>query len=81
MSSAGAIAPLCQLDRMEYIQLVEFSIVPTPELEEALRHAGKFGEAAAILTETEGAASWRGPGVSGGSGRAVALEMMEGELS
>ena len=55
--------------------------MPTPELEEALRHAGKFGEAAAILTETEGAASWRGPGVSGGSGRAVALEMMEGELS
>jgi hypothetical protein len=43
-----------QLERMEYIQLVEFSIVPTPELEEALRNAGKFGEAAAILTEAEG---------------------------
>ena len=42
------------LDRLGYIQLVEFSVVPTPELEDSLRNAGPFGEAAAILAEPEG---------------------------
>lgn len=43
-----------QLDRLTYIQLVEFSIVPTPELEDELRNAGLFGEAAATLAQAEG---------------------------
>ena len=43
-----------QLDRLNYIQLAEFSIVPTPELEAELRNAGPFGQAAATLAQPDG---------------------------
>ena len=35
-----------QLDRLDYIQLLEVSLVPSPELEEALRNSGPIGNAA-----------------------------------
>jgi hypothetical protein len=43
-----------QLDRLSYIQLAEFSIVLTPELEEHLRNAGTLGDAAAALARADG---------------------------
>ena len=43
-----------QLDRLTYIQLMEVSLVPTPELEDELRNAGPFGDAAAALARAEG---------------------------
>jgi hypothetical protein len=43
-----------QLDRLDYIRLLEVSLVPTPELEEELRNSGPFGEAAAQLMRTDG---------------------------
>jgi hypothetical protein len=45
---------LDQLDRLTYIQLAEFSIVLTPELEEQLRNAGTLGDAAAALARADG---------------------------
>lgn len=39
-----------QLDRLEYIHLLELSVVATPELEEELRNSGRFGDAVASLT-------------------------------
>jgi hypothetical protein len=39
-----------QLDRLEYINLLELSVVPTPELEEELRNSGRFGDAVASLS-------------------------------
>lgn len=43
-----------QLDRLTYIQQLELSVVPTPELEEEMRNAGTFGDAAASLARAEG---------------------------
>lgn len=43
-----------QLDRLNYIQLLEVSLVPTPELEDELRNAGPFGDAAAALSRADG---------------------------
>jgi hypothetical protein len=43
-----------QLDRLSYIQSLELSVVPTPELEEEMRNAGTFGEAAASLARADG---------------------------
>jgi hypothetical protein len=43
-----------QLDRLDYIQLLEVSLVPTPELEDELRNAGPFGDAAVALSRAEG---------------------------
>ena len=43
-----------QLDRLSYIQLLEFSIVPSDTLAAELRNAGLFGEAAANLAEVDG---------------------------
>jgi len=43
-----------QLERLEYIQLLEVSLVPTPELEAELRNAGPFGDPAASLATAEG---------------------------
>jgi hypothetical protein len=43
-----------QLDRLTYIQLLEFSLVASAELDEELRNAGSFGDAAATLTRVEG---------------------------
>jgi len=43
-----------QLDRLDYIQLLEVSLVPTPELEEALRNSGPIGNAAAELSRADG---------------------------
>ncbi len=45
---------LDQLDRLDHIQLLEFSLVATPELEAELRDAGPFGEAAASLSRADG---------------------------
>jgi hypothetical protein len=42
-----------QLDRLEGVQLLEFSLVSTPELEEELRNAGPFGEAAVALSRVD----------------------------
>ncbi len=43
-----------QLDRLDYIQLLEVSLVPSPELEEALRNSGPIGNAAAELSRADG---------------------------
>lgn len=43
-----------QLDRLSYIQYLELSIVPTPELEAEMRNAGTFGQAAATLARADG---------------------------
>ncbi len=43
-----------QLDRLEGIQLLEFSLVATPEIEEELRNAGEFGDAAVSLSQVDG---------------------------
>jgi hypothetical protein len=43
-----------QLDRLTYIQLAEFSIAPTPELEEQLHNLSPIGEAAAALARADG---------------------------
>jgi hypothetical protein len=43
-----------QLDRLEYIQLLEVSVVPTDELQETLRNSGPFADAAAQLAEVQG---------------------------
>ena len=43
-----------QLDRLTYIQLLELSLVASPELEDELRHAGSFGDAAATLSTVDG---------------------------
>ena len=43
-----------QLDRLLDIRLLEFSMVPTPDLETELRNAGKFGVAVAELSEPQG---------------------------
>lgn len=45
---------LDQLDRLTYIQSAEFSILPTAELEQEIRHDGTLGEAAAALMRAEG---------------------------
>lgn len=45
---------LDQLDRLTYIQVAEFSILPTPELEEHIRNQGTIGEAAAALARADG---------------------------
>lgn len=42
-----------QLDRLEEIQLLEFSLLATPELEEELRDAGAFGDAAVSLSRVD----------------------------
>lgn len=42
-----------QLDRLDYIQLLEVSLVPTPDLEDELRNAGPIGDAAAALSRAE----------------------------
>jgi len=42
-----------QLDRLEGIQLLEFSLVSTPELEEELRNAGPIGDAATSLSRVD----------------------------
>jgi hypothetical protein len=44
-----------QLDRLRDIRLLEFSMVPTPELEEELRNAGTFSQAVAMLSQVRGA--------------------------
>lgn len=44
---------LDQLDRLDYIRLLEFSVVPTPELQEELRNVGPIGDAAATLAEAD----------------------------
>jgi hypothetical protein len=43
-----------QLDRLTYIQYLELSVVPTPELEAEMRNAGTFGRAAAELASVDG---------------------------
>ena len=43
-----------QLDRLDYIQLLEVSLVPTPGLEDELRNAGPFADAAASLASQSG---------------------------
>lgn len=43
-----------QLDRLAYIRLLEFSLVPSRELEDALRNQGNFADAAASLSRAEG---------------------------
>jgi hypothetical protein len=43
-----------QLDRLSYIQLAEFSFVPTPELESEILNANPIAEAAASLARVEG---------------------------
>ena len=43
-----------QLDRLDYIRLMEVSLVPTPGLEDELRNAGTFGDAVATLSQTDG---------------------------
>lgn len=45
---------LDQLDRLSYIQFAEFSLVPTPELEDQLRNHGTLGDAAAALARADG---------------------------
>jgi hypothetical protein len=42
-----------QLDRLEDIQLLEFSLVATPLLEDELRNTGPFGDAAAALSRVD----------------------------
>jgi hypothetical protein len=42
-----------QLDRLEGVQLLEFSLVSTPELEEELRNSGPFGDAAISLSHVD----------------------------
>jgi hypothetical protein len=42
-----------QLDRLEGVQLLEFSLVSTPELEEELRNTGPFGDAAVSLSHVD----------------------------
>lgn len=42
-----------QLDRMEHLQLLELSLVSTPWLQEELRNAGPFGDAAAALSRVD----------------------------
>jgi hypothetical protein len=42
-----------QLDRLEAVQLLEVSLVATPELEEELRNSGPIGEAAVSLGSVE----------------------------
>lgn len=43
-----------QLDRLEYIQLLEVSLVPSEELEEDLQNSGSVGDAAVALSRAEG---------------------------
>jgi hypothetical protein len=43
-----------QLDRLDYIQLLEFSVVSTPELEDELRNQGDFADAVASLAHADG---------------------------
>jgi hypothetical protein len=43
-----------QLDRLDYINLFELSVVPTPALEAELRDAGRFGDAVASLSQGRG---------------------------
>lgn len=43
-----------QLDRLQAIQLLEFSLVATPELEAELRNGGPIAEAAASLSRADG---------------------------
>jgi hypothetical protein len=45
---------LAQLDRLDYIQLLEVSLVASPELEDELRNAGPIGDAAASLSQAKG---------------------------
>ncbi len=42
-----------QLDRLEHVQLLEWSVLPTPSVEAELRNAGTFGAAAAALCQVE----------------------------
>jgi hypothetical protein len=42
-----------QLDRLEEVQLLEFSLVATPQLEEELRNTGPFGDAAVSLSRVD----------------------------
>jgi hypothetical protein len=42
-----------QLDRLQYIRLLEVSLVPTPGLEDELRNSGPFGDAAASLATVD----------------------------
>jgi hypothetical protein len=42
-----------QLDRLEEIQLLEFSLVSTPELEDELRNAGPIGDTATSLSRVD----------------------------
>jgi hypothetical protein len=42
-----------QLDRLEEIKLLEFSLVSTPELEEELRNSGPIGDAATALSHVD----------------------------
>jgi hypothetical protein len=42
-----------QLDRLEGVQLLEVSLVSTPELEDELRNSGPFGEAAMALSRVD----------------------------
>jgi hypothetical protein len=41
---------LDQLDRLQEVKLLEFSLVATPSLQQELRNAGSFGDAAASLS-------------------------------
>lgn len=43
-----------QLDRLDYINLLELSVVPTPALEAELRNSGRFGDAVASLSQGRG---------------------------
>ncbi len=43
-----------QLDRLGYIRLLEFSLVPSPALEDELRDQGDFADAVASLSQAEG---------------------------
>lgn len=43
-----------QLDRLDYIRLLEVSLVPSPGLEDHLRNQGDFADAAASLSQAEG---------------------------
>jgi hypothetical protein len=44
---------LDQLERLEHVQLLEFSLVATPWLQQELRDAGSFGDAAAALSTVD----------------------------
>lgn len=43
-----------QLDRLSYVHLLECSLVPTRELEDELRNAGPFADAAIALSRADG---------------------------